>query len=538
MTHNGERSFLGGVLLLTLSAASAKICGVLFKIPLYAVLSDDGMGYFSSAYVIYTFFYMFTTSGLPLGVSLLVSRSVTVREQRAWLFTSLRVFASAGGAVCALMMCFPSFLARLVGNPRADVCIFVLGPTLFFVCVGGALRGYFQGKKNMLPTAVSQVIEAVLKTGMGLWFAYLSVQRGDHPSVSAAWGLSGVAAGSFLSMLYLSVTLFFDVRKNSSEPSPARVRSSARAGKLLLVILPVSAAAIVSGVSSLADLGVVMRRLVHIGCSVEEANRIYGNYSGLALPLFNLPAMLISPVASALIPHLSNAFSKGEGKRAERLSEFSLRLGALISAPCFAGLFLMSLPVLQTLFDDAAAKNAAPLLTLLSFSVMPTALVTLTTAILHASGARFFPLVSAGVGAAVKILAGWILIGYIGVSGAPLGTLAGLLTSSVMNLAVLYRKKLLSVSLKKTLLLPLFCAALCGGCAKGCFALMRNAPQSLALALSVAAAGGAYLLSAVGTGCIEYSDIAGLPGASVLARFTPDRKKYKDDHTWTNVQKN
>ena len=224
----GKKNFFIGILLLTISGAAVKICGLLFKIPLVSIIGEDGMGYFNSAYVIYTFFYVLTTSGLPLGMSILISGTGDPFLKRRYLRSALWSFGLLGLGVCLLLMLFPHQIARLVGNEPASSCLKVMGFTLLFVCLAGAIRGYFQGEKNMLPTAVSQVVEAVFKTALGILFAYYAVQKGKEPYETASYALFGITVGSFISLVYLILRLSREKELFRKQPQRVFAKSSFR----------------------------------------------------------------------------------------------------------------------------------------------------------------------------------------------------------------------------------------------------------------------------------------------------------------------
>ena len=73
---NPKRKFFSGVAILTLATIVVKVIGLLYKIPMMKILGEEGMGYFNSAYEIYTFFYILATAGLPVAVSILISENL------------------------------------------------------------------------------------------------------------------------------------------------------------------------------------------------------------------------------------------------------------------------------------------------------------------------------------------------------------------------------------------------------------------------------------------------------------------------------
>jgi stage V sporulation protein B len=474
-----KEGFLSGVFLLTFSALCTKICGLLFKIPLVSVITDEGMGYFNSAYVIYTFFYVLSTSGLPVGLSILVSKSKCVEEGVAYLRSAVLLFGGMGGIFCLLMALFPGSLALAIGNPGASFSIRVMAPALLAVCLSGCLRGYFQGLKDMMPTAVSQVIESVLKTAFGLLFARFAVKSGYGPAVSAAAGLLGVCLGSVFSFLYLAAAFFFK-RREWRFLLKKTVGQRSYYGRLLRVILPIGTASAVLSLSSVIDLAVIIRRLEELGFSVSEANLLYGNYSGTAVPLFNLPAVLVAPIASSVVPYLSG---KDDREKAPMLSAAALRLAVLIAAPCAFGLALLAEPILTLLFGKDSAALSAPLLIVLAPAVCFVALETVSGAILQGSGMRKLPVIALAFGAVLKICACYFLMEKWGMAAAPVGTVLCYLAASAINLGVCFKNRLLFADLLKTFFQPVFCAAICGLSALLFYRVMGSTLAVLPLAI-------------------------------------------------------
>ena len=509
-----EKGFMSGIALLTLSAACAKLCGMLFKLPLVSIIGDGGMGYFNSAYVIYTFFFVLSTSGLPVGLSILIAESTDAADRFGYLKSGLAIFGGVGGLLSLIMMLAPKELAHLIGNPGAEASIRVMAPSLLAVCLSGCLRGYFQGQKDMMPTAVSQVVEAAFKTVLGILLAYYGVKRGENARTVAAMALLGVSVGSILSFFYLVWVFCRSVKKYGFTFSGAfgrHFRIGKYAGRLLSVVLPVSGASVVLSVSSVIDLSAIMNGLLRAGFSAELANELYGNYSGSAVPLFNLPSVLVTPVASAVIPFLAKDQRKQPGER-EAISGVSLRLAAMISAPCAVGLAFLAHPVLTLLFGEKTAATARPLLQILAPAVFLVALQTVSGAVLQGRGKRKLPVASLAIGAAAKLVICYLLVPRIGIAGAPIGTFVCYLLSTCINLFFCIRKRMLVFKPLPDLIFPLICAFLCGATAHGVF---RVLPE-----------GGIYTLTSIGAGAAVYCAALVLFGAfdSRMMQFLPFMK--------------
>ena len=504
--------------MLALAGALVKVIGLVYKIPLTNLIKSEGMGYFNSAYTIYTFFYMISTAGLPVAISLLVSqaRAVGNRPRVKKIFTTATaVFLAIGTLGGLAMFFFADFFASLLGNAPAAPSIRAIAPTLFFVSIISVLRGYFQGHQYMLPTAISQIAEAAGKLGFGIFLARSALSLGKGYEFAAAGAATGLSIGMGIAFIYLVITaiLFksdkyyeqiFDTMPSGDGRSIMRALTSAA--------LPITLSASVLSMSSTLDLATVMRTLRDIGFSSEAANAAYGNYSALAVPMFNLPIVLITPIASTVVPYLAGAVSARDEKKISSAVSLSLRVTALISFPCALGLCALSSPILRMLFDDALADAASPLLAILAPSVIFLSFATVTNALLQALGRPLVPLFSMLAGAAAKILLCPLLIRRFSISGTPMSTFVCYFTVCFINFAVIYRKMREKPSFFGMLLRPLAASVLSSLAATVTFSqIATHLGETLACLVSIALAVVVYAVSVTLTGYLGEQELLMLP---------------------------
>ena len=195
-----KQVFLTGVIILTAANLLTKVIGLVFKIPLTNMLGNEGMGYFNTAYQIYTWLYMLSTAGVPVALSILVSEfnAKNNRAAAGKLFRlTLAVFSLFGLAASAAMLLFSRKLAEFIAADLSFLCIMAISPALLFVCISSTVRGYFQGQRNMLPTAVSEVIEALLKLFVGIALGMYALNKGYPIYKVAAFAIFGVSVIKF-----------------------------------------------------------------------------------------------------------------------------------------------------------------------------------------------------------------------------------------------------------------------------------------------------------------------------------------------------
>ena len=423
-------SFLSGVSLLTLSALTVKVIGLCYRIPLLGYLGTEGMGYFNTAYELYALFCVISTAGLPVAMSVLISAAEAEGRRgdaRGIFRVSLLLFAGIGLVGTGLLWGLSSPLAALLGSPLSAVCMRAISPTLFLICLSSAFRGYFQGQRNMLPTALSQVIEAGGKLFLGLAFAACAYRMGKDLPTCAAYAVLGLTAGTAISLLYLFLHQRMAGQGESLLPS---VTKSPVLRPLLATAIPVTVSAGMISLTKCVDLALILRRLQTVGYTAAEANALYGCYSTLAVPVFNILPSLTTSVALSAVPALSAAFRKGEAGREElgKTARASFELTMAFSIPAALGLAVFAKDILSLLFSgqSEAVAQAAPWLSCLGLSVPAACLITVTGSMLQAAGMANRSMISMLAGVVVKTGLAFILLGQEGwgMAGAPVSSLA------------------------------------------------------------------------------------------------------------------
>ena len=202
-TARKGKSFLREAVILTVASFAVKIIGVVYKIPLTNIMGES-IGVFNAAYSIYAMLFMLSTSGLPVAVSKLVAASNEKgrgEEAKRIAKLAMIVFGVIGFAFAAALIVFAPNIAKWTGHSDSALAMQTIAPALFFICVCAAVRGYFQGLRNMYPTAISQFIEAFFKLAAGLGAVIYANQNGASIPVQAACAICGVTVGTFFAMV-------------------------------------------------------------------------------------------------------------------------------------------------------------------------------------------------------------------------------------------------------------------------------------------------------------------------------------------------
>ena len=514
-------SFVEGALILGVSGVVTRIIGAFFKIPLGNLLGGSGMGAFTVAYQIYSALFLLSTAGLPVAISKMVAEARgrgCPGEGRRIFRVALGTFSLVGLLLSAGLWAAAPKVAALVGSPQAAPAVQAVAPSLFLVSVAAVIRGYHQGLGDMVPTAVSQVLEAVGKLAVGYGAAVFLLNQGCSPAQASAGAIGGVTVGSLLGCLYL----LLHPGEEGDENRDHGLSAGRCLVRLLAISLPVMAGSLVLSLSNLMDMAIVMNRLQDIGFSQQASGGLYGTYNMVAT-LFHLPQTLITALGVSLIPPLSGALSRKNRMLARRLSDSALEFAALLSLPAGVGFCLLGRPLLELIYFARPQDCAlgAPLLVILGPGVFFVAMTTMTNAILQAMGRMRTPVYTLTAGALCKLGVTWVLTAKptVHIGGAPWGTVCcyGLIT--LLNLRALHRAGM-GVSWDKVFFRPALAAGLMGA-----FLILLRLPVEGALgpkwgfgALTLSGAA-FYGLMLLAVGALPREDILLLPGGKKMAKI-------------------
>lgn len=526
-----KQSVLNGAMMLMFGVVLVKLIGALFKIPLTDMLGATGRGYFNSAYEVYTPIFAISMAGLPVAVSRMVAENVALnkhREARMVFNVSKRIFILVGviGTLVLLIAAYP--YAHFVAGIKSLPAVLCVAPSIFFCCFMSAYRGYYEGLRNMTPTAVSQVIEALGKLLIGLALAKIVISIGmnqyeagmlasgnvsatvfgnsvtsdtEANSVIIPWAAAGavfgVTIGSVASTLFLMICHKIKgdgFTRVQLVNSPKSAPSDVIAKEMIKIAIPMVISALVLNITNLVDTMTIQSRILSAlnadfdtvlqmhSESFNEAVRLsrlnlndikevksylWGAY-GMALDFKNLVPTITIQLGVSALPALAAAWAVKDKKSTKSTIETVIRIGMLIALPAGIGMAALAEPILNIIYARGSSSDAVavvtPILVAYGLATPVMAISTPTTNMLQAIGRTDIPVKSVVVGAIVKIICNFVLVGNpkINIYGAVAGTILFYVVIVVCNLTSLLRISKVKVNWASVLLKPLICAALCG----------------------------------------------------------------------------
>jgi len=546
-------NFIKGAAILAATGIFVKIVGAIYKIPLFNILDDEGVGYFQVIYNIYAMVLAISTAGVPVALSRLISSAASKGDKalvKRYFSVAMPVFVFIGVAVMALMFIFANNIATMMGGSLAATGVRVLAPAVYFVCVIAIYRGYAQGHENMMPTAMSQVIEVVSKAAIGIGVAFFLARMGYESQYVSAGGVAGVTIGLGLC---IPVMMWFKSRidrrheaqasdcavslnDNTEKPSPCLPSRFQVFMQFMKVSIPITLSASLMSVMVLIDTRVVIGRLQSaLGLAESEAFEQFGIFTK-GLTIYNLPPSLIVPVAISIIPAIAAAVARKDKNEASIITQSSVKLTNLFAMPACAGIMVLAGPILKALYHDPnqtqqTVETMTTILVILGAASYFVCFQHLTIAILQANGHERISLITFPIGAIVKITLSFILVAnpHLGIIGSPIGTLACFSVITILNVIFITVRVKEPFKVINGIIKPFACALIMAGIAyltyEGmymlCSGFLGTGRTAVTIYLGVAILTGVlvYLALIVFTKTITRNDLKYIPKGQKLADF-------------------
>jgi len=527
--------------ILAVASIISRIIGMLYRIPLTGIIGDVGNGIYSVAYEVYSILLLISSYSLPLAVSKLVSRYMAKgKKKNAYrYFKCALLFAVVVGLIVSVFTyVFADFLAGTVmSSPMSVLSLKVLAPTIFIVAVMGVLRGYFQGMGNMLPTALSQLVEQIVNAIVSVAAAYVLFAYGAKVSAiikvegyDAAYGAMGGTMGTFagalagliimsiLMILYLWLyrsAIKYDKNNKLDDISVVY-------GNIFITILPVILSTAVYNVSTVLDQGIFNKIMLMLGYTHDEYNALWGIFSGKYRLLTNVPVSIASALAASTVIAIQSAVSRKNKKEVISKTRTGIRFVMIVTIPCAVGLTVLASPVLQLLWHDSRAISAN-LLRVGSISVVLYSLSTLSNAILQGVDKMRIPVINAIISLVLHLglLVVMLLVFRLNVYAVVYANIFFAFLMCVLNGRAMkkyikgYRQEVV-----RTFIIPAISSVIMGAVVFGVYkgimiAVKRN---SIACLVSICIGAFVYFVAMIKTGGISQSDLKSMPKGTLMIK--------------------
>ncbi|MDR1260791.1 MAG: oligosaccharide flippase family protein [Oscillospiraceae bacterium] len=482
-----SQSFSHGALIIMLGTFVSKFIGIFFRLVIGWQIGAEGCGYYGTAYSVYKPLYAISLSGLPVALAKIIAENS--QSMATHIFkVSRKVFIGLGLVLTLLMALGSGQLADNMHNSGARFAIIALAPVAFFGCVSSAYKGYYEGLRDMYPTAKSEVIEALTKLVCGPFFAVWGMRLGAEQFAKtktlfglvvanqreaelicgAAGAICGIAGGCFLGMIFLITSC--KIRKldlHESTPKSSKEIISTLVG----LAIPICLSSVVFNISGQIDA-----KTAKIGLEQAVAvaplffknlvgripvnnipNLLWGGF-GLTFPIYNFVPSIVVSFGVCLLPNLAAAWVAKDRNGIQKFLESGLRITNLLGFS--AGLFVFSSAksILFLVYSKRAAEMCLVVssLRILGLCLIFTAFTASVNITLQAIGRVKLPTILMIMGVVIKYTVNkkLVVIPAINIKGAAIGSLTCYVFIAITGFLMIMRLTQIKINVKSVFLKP------------------------------------------------------------------------------------
>lgn len=499
MKKSKTQTFMAGVMTVMFSQLVIKLLGFMYRIVITNIegFGNEGNGYYSYGYTIYTLLLAVSSVGIPNAIAKLVSEKCATDDFKSAyrIFKcSLVLFGIIGAVLSVGLYAFAPFISDVIyDTPNVVYTMKVLSPAIFFVSVSSVIRGFFQGMKNMKATSTSQVIEQFIKCVSTILIVIAIV--GAPPEYMAAGATLATTLSTFLSLLYLFWFYMAnkkDIKERLENSKPLVKESVGRIIKsILYVSIPISLGSIVASINRVVDMTTVVHGLkqAFAGTMAPEMLDKYAmELSGMLSKgdvIINLPLSLNIAFSTVLVPTVAGALAVGDKKTASDKVSYSLLVSTIIALPATVGCMLLAENIFALLYPNA--PDGAMLFAISAITIFFSAINQTNAGSLQGLGKVFVPAIGLVIGGAVKLVINLILIPIpeINIYGAPIGSVFCQGIACLVTFVVVMRNLPIKLSPMKYFIKPCFAAAVMGAVVWGVSQLSVFVGNVVATVLSI-----------------------------------------------------
>ncbi|MFC0270130.1 stage V sporulation protein B [Metabacillus herbersteinensis] len=436
-----KQTFLKGTLILILAGLITRVLGFINRIVVVKFIGAEGVGLYMMAVPTLVLVITITQLGLPVAISKLVAEAEAQGDQRK-IKKIFVVSLSITGTLSllftpAMIFLAPILSSTLLTDPRTYWPLLAIAPVVPIIAISSVIRGYFQGKQNMQPAAISQVLEQVVRISLVALLTSLFLPYGIE--YAAAGAMISAVIGELISLIYL-ITMFKLKKK-------IRVRKkffkSIKNGKdtlndLMKIAIPTTGSRLIGSISWFFEPIVVTQSLYIAGVATTLATKQYGELVGFALPLLMLPSFITYSLSTSLVPAISEAMAQKKLFLVEHRLQQALRLSFVSGGLAVVILYVFAEPLMQVMYGSSHAaifvKVMAPFFIFYYFQGP-------LQAALQALDLARAAMINSLIGAVVKTAIIFALATQpsLGIMGAGLAIVIGIMLVTLLHLATVVK---------------------------------------------------------------------------------------------------
>lgn len=347
-------SFLKGTIVASAAIIITKILGVLYVIPFYKIIGENGGVLYSYAYNIYNLFLNISTAGIPIALSMIISEYITLGKLDAKERTfsvGKKIILTFSIISFLVLFIFADYIAMFMvrgvdgANPIKDISLVIrtISISLIITPYISVLRGYLQGHKFISPGSISQVWEQLIRIAIILIGSFLSI---NIFNTSIPIGVSVALTGAFFGALGAYIYLKIKINKNKKlfikNDKKDDITNKQIAKKIVYYCVPLIIISITNDLYTLADMRLIIKGLYIIGFSAEKCELIASIICTWNPKICMIISAISMGLATSLIPHLIESYTKKDYKTSNDIFNQAISTMLVISLPLTLGIAILS----------------------------------------------------------------------------------------------------------------------------------------------------------------------------------------------------
>ena len=520
--------------ILALAGIIVRIIGLLYKSPLNSIIGDLGAGYYSTAYNVYTIILLISSYSIPSAIAKVISQKLALSQYKnaqKLFYGALIYVVVVGGLASILTYIFAPILAK----GQAAVVLKVFVPTIFFSGLLGVLRGYFQARKNMVPTSISQILEQIANAVVSLLAAYLFMEflaKADETS-QAVFGAMGSALGTGIGVLIGLIYMLLVYLRNQKEfktdiaaDKTEKVDSYKTVFQTIFcIVTPFLLSTFIYNCSTVINMTLYQNIMMNVkGLTETVTITMYGIFAYKAVTVANIPIAMSSAMSSAMLPNVATSFVKGELDKTRRQVDKALNVTMLIAIPSAVGLLVLAKPVMQLLFNQPESLTlASKLLMAIAITVVFYCVSTVTNAVLQGIGKVNIPVIHAAVALLLQVVVLVVLLMFtdLDLYALAIAMIVYSLTMCVLNQIAVRKYLDYKIQVKKTFVMPSVAAVFMGVTAFFVYYGVHYVAKSnlIALVVAVIAAVLVYFALVIKCKVITEAELESFPKGKLIKKI-------------------
>ncbi|MEX2459911.1 MAG: polysaccharide biosynthesis protein [Paenibacillaceae bacterium] len=515
---------LKGAAILGVAAIVSKLLGTLQKIPLQNIAGDEVFGIYNAVYPLYILILTLATAGLPIAVSKFVAERMLLEqpgEARRVLRVATGVLFILGLLFFGLLYYGADWFAWLIGIKASSAAIRSISFALLLVPFIAGLRGYFQGLQNMVPTAVSQMMEqlfrVIMMVGLLLYFTRMGYEEGIVAAGATFGSVAGAVAGGIVMLYYWRRLGKLQGTEDALPQSRETTLSIIK--QFLRYALPICLGSIVLPILTLVDTFTMPRLLKSEGMDESAAMHLFGIYNH-GLPLVQLVAMIATTMSVALVPSIAEARLAQHDLAIRARTEQALRMTWLIGLAASFGMATAAMPLNVMFYKSAEGWQV---ISILAFTAVLSAMNIVSGSILQGLGAVMAPVRNLFIAILLKVLLNSILMPIYGIQGSAIAAVIAFGAACCLNLRDLHKSTQVGISfahLKQPLAAILLMCIVLRGSIAGLEWIFVHLPlhasyriqETLVVLLSIFFAAMTYFIALLRSGAVTQQELLLIPG--------------------------